>query len=280
MNLENRVLKLALSLTAFSVFTAATVFAKPNSYSMYHFILGNLCENEGNLKCAQENYIKSLNCDESPYLQNAIGRILVKDRKLDLALVYFKNSTNLDDEFIDAHKSIASINIMQKDYNDALNEAYFILSRNPNDSLALRYVGESKFNLKDFPEAKKHFKKVISLKDNTLDCMLSYYRLGIINFQENNFNDSINNLKQLLSLVDEDNPNDRLIAYESICFISLSHYSLKDYQNAKDNFMSLNFALEHEENKAIVEYIYNIIKKQKLIDKLKEVTEEENIKTK
>ncbi|MCX6711708.1 MAG: hypothetical protein NT139_01560 [Candidatus Woesearchaeota archaeon] len=285
MSLENRILKFTLPyITALSILTGSALAQNPDS--MYHFMLGNLYKNEGNLECATKNYYEAFNHDEkSSYLNNIIAETLIQQGKFELASFYLKNAIELDNEFLNAHRNMATIHISNDDYKNAFKEVSFIISRNPNDSLALLFAGESKSKLKELEEAKIYLKKVITLEDplekHRTHKIFASQSLGNIYFTENKLDLAIEYLTLSNFLLDKDNPVDRSIKYHNLSTITFSYYLTKDYKKAKECLDYLLVTINNEKEESIIpdiEVIQDFINENNLIDKIERAIIEENLK--
>ncbi|MEM4244908.1 MAG: tetratricopeptide repeat protein [Candidatus Nanoarchaeia archaeon] len=289
MKLEERVLKSELLkkcfFTAFSAYAAfhfsntQPAFAQPSSEAMYHFLVGNLQRKNDDLDAAFRSYLKAYNLEpHSATICNSIGEVLFEDGKFDFAFLYFRDAVNIDREYLPAHRNLASYHLVKFDYPKLLFEAEFILSRKPDDTTALRYAGDATFHMKRYDESKEYFKKIISLDKNDPDVMYAYHKLGLLTFEEEKFKDAIDLLKKSTSMADKENPADRMIAYRSYFFISLSQYIMKDYDEALDSLTRLIKSLLGEKDKEVSKEVIEMIEESRLMERIDEAIQKKNRK--
>lgn len=263
------------SFVAYSLHNATPVFAQPNPESMYHFMVGNLHRENDEMGKAFESYREAYKHDpNSPSICNGIGEVLMKEGKFDPAASYFRDAIRLDKDFLPAHNNLSSFYIVQNKFSKAFEEANFVLSRKPEDSDALRHAGESKFGLKNLPEARAYFEKLVHLSDvSDSNSMFAYHRLGFISLKEKKLGDGIDYLQKSNNLVDIHNPADRMVGYDNLFLISLTQYSMGNYAEAKTNLKYLLKALSEEKVDYIKKAILDMIADSNLIEKVIEATQ-------
>ena len=142
--------------------------------------------------------------DQREDLQFAVG--LYRDKNYELAKVELnKFLTNYPQSNVEADIKflLGNIYLAEEDYNNAekyFNELYSTSSHPAIRAEVALGLGQSKYFLNKFKQARTVFKKFVSdYSDNQL-AWKAYYYLGKIDFIQNDFNSALSNLENALSL--------------------------------------------------------------------------------
>jgi Tfp pilus assembly protein PilF len=105
---------------------------------------------------------KALELDaKDPAVYNALAILALKNGKQQEAFERFDQAASLDSSFIDARFNKAAVLLDAGDYARAKVELNTIVEKRPDDYAAQVALGVAHRGLKEFPEAKKAFERVI-----------------------------------------------------------------------------------------------------------------------
>jgi len=248
--------------------TAVPVLAEPNSRSIHSFIVGNLLEREGKLDDALKSYFDALDNDPtSVTILDSIAEVYIKRNNPQMALFYLRDAVKHEPEYLEARSKLAGVYVTNSDYDKGLEHALFVISRKPDDVLALNSAGESYYKMRNFTEAKKYFGKTVELDNDESSSVFAWHRIWMMDFSEGKFRDAIDNLKRSIWRVDNNSPDDRLIVYQNLYYITISYYNLEEFDEAKNHLDFLNAALGYERD----EYVSKRVKSFNLKSVEKEI---------
>ncbi|MFH1331869.1 MAG: hypothetical protein ABIH63_01140 [archaeon] len=235
---------------------ATPVFAEPNSRSMHSFIAGRLLENEGRLNDSLKSYFDALDNDStSATILNSIAEVYIRRDLPGMALFYLRDAVKHDPEYLEARSNLAGVYVSNTDYTKGLEHAIFVISRKPDDVLALNSAGESYYKMHNFSESRKYFGKTVELDTHEPSAMFAWHRLGMMDFSESKFRDAIDKLKRSIWRVNNNSPDDRLIVYQNLYYITISYYTLEEFDEAKNHLDFLYAALKYERNPSVSEKV-------------------------
>jgi tetratricopeptide (TPR) repeat protein len=124
--------------------------------------LGQIYVAQKRLELAQLVLSKALELDaKDPAIYNALAILALKLGKAQEAFERFDQAASLDANFIDARFNKASVLLDAGDYARAKVELAAIVEKRPDDYAAQVALGVAHRGLKEFPEAKKTFERVI-----------------------------------------------------------------------------------------------------------------------
>jgi tetratricopeptide (TPR) repeat protein len=124
--------------------------------------LGQIYVAQKRLDLAQLVLSKALELDaKDPAIYNALAILALKNGKAQEAFDRFDQAASLDANFIDARFNKASVLLDAGDYARAKTELTAIVEKRPDDYAAQVALGVAHRGLKEFPEAKKSFERVI-----------------------------------------------------------------------------------------------------------------------
>ena len=124
--------------------------------------LGQIYVAQKRLELAQLVLAKALELDaKDPAIYNALAILALKNGKAQEAFNLFDQAANLDASFIDARYNKASVLLDAGDYARAKTELQTIVEKRPDDFAAQVALGVAHRGLKEFPEAKKVWERVI-----------------------------------------------------------------------------------------------------------------------
>ncbi len=124
--------------------------------------LGQIYVAQKRLELAQLVLAKALELDaKDPAVYNALAILALKNGKQQEAFERFDQAASLDASFIDARFNKASVLLDAGDYARAKVELTTIVEKRPDDFAAQVALGVAHRGLKEFPEAKKAFERVI-----------------------------------------------------------------------------------------------------------------------
>ena len=99
--------------------------------------------------------------DKDPAIYHAFAQLAQRQGKAQEAFQYFDQAASLDSNFIDARYNKASVLLDAGDYARAKVELAAIVEKRPDDHAAQVALGIAHRGLKEFPEAKKTWDRVI-----------------------------------------------------------------------------------------------------------------------
>ena len=124
--------------------------------------LGQIYIAQKRLELAQLVLAKALELDsKDPATYNALALLALKQGKAQEAFERFDQAASLDASFIDARYNKASVLLDAGDYARAKVELAAIVEKRPDDFAAAVALGVAHRGLKEFPEAKKTWERVI-----------------------------------------------------------------------------------------------------------------------
>jgi Tfp pilus assembly protein PilF len=124
--------------------------------------LGQIYVAQKRLELAQLVLAKALELDaKDPATYNALAILAMKNGRAQEAFERFDQAANLDANFIDARFNKASVLLDAGDYARAKTELAAIVEKRPDDFAAAVALGVAHRGLKEFPEAKKVWDRVI-----------------------------------------------------------------------------------------------------------------------
>ncbi|MGE5182718.1 MAG: tetratricopeptide repeat protein [Acidobacteriota bacterium] len=124
--------------------------------------LGQIYVAQKRLELAQLVLAKALELDsKDPATYNALAILALKNGKAQEAFERFDQAASLDASFIDARFNKASVLLDAGDYARAKVELTTIVEKRPDDYAAQVALGVAHRGLKEFPEAKKVWERVI-----------------------------------------------------------------------------------------------------------------------
>ncbi len=124
--------------------------------------LGQLYIAQKRLDLAQLVLAKALELDaKDPAIYNALALLALKQGKAQEAFERFDQAASLDASYIDARFNKASVLLDAGDYARAKPELLAIVEKRPDDFAAQVALGVAHRGLKELPEAKKTWEKVI-----------------------------------------------------------------------------------------------------------------------
>jgi tetratricopeptide (TPR) repeat protein len=124
--------------------------------------LGQIYVAQKRLELAQLVLAKALELDaKDPAVYNALAILALRNGKQQEAFERFDQAASLDSSFIDARFNKAAVLLDAGDYARAKVELNTIVEKRPDDYAAQVALGVAHRGLKEFPEAKKAFERVI-----------------------------------------------------------------------------------------------------------------------
>ena len=124
--------------------------------------LGQIYVAQKRLELAQLVLTKALELDaKDPATHNALAILALKNGRAQEAFDQFDQAANLDANFIDARFNKASVLLDAGDYARAKVDLAAIVDKRPDDFAAAVALGVAHRGLKEFPEAKKVWERVV-----------------------------------------------------------------------------------------------------------------------
>jgi tetratricopeptide (TPR) repeat protein len=124
--------------------------------------LGQIYVAQKRLELAQLVLAKALELDaKDPAIYNALAILAMKLGKAQEAFERFDQAASLDASFIDARFNKASVLLDAGDYSRAKVELSAIVEKRPDDYAAFVALGVAHRGLKEFPEARKAWDRVV-----------------------------------------------------------------------------------------------------------------------
>lgn len=125
--------------------------------------LGQIYIAQKRLDLAQLVLVKALELDaKDPAIYNALALLALKQGKAQEAFERFDQAASLDATYIDARYNKASVLLDAGDYARAKVELAAIVEKRPDDFAAAVALGVAHRGLKELPEAKKVFERVVN----------------------------------------------------------------------------------------------------------------------
>jgi len=115
------------------------------------------------LELAQLVLVKAAELDaKDPAIYNAFAVLALRQGKAQEAFERFDQAVSLDPNYIDARFNKAAVLLDAGDYQRARTELTTIVEKRPDDYAAYVALGVAQRGLKDFPQAKKTWERVIN----------------------------------------------------------------------------------------------------------------------
>ncbi|MFN8008828.1 MAG: hypothetical protein U0V70_17740, partial [Terriglobia bacterium] len=113
-----------------------------------------------------------------------------KDAKYETAVEHFQNAVNLDPDLLGAHLYLATAYAAQyqpggeseenkKIGEEAIKAFEIVLQKDPKNVGSVKGIAGIYFNMRDFENAKKYYKKTAELEPNTPE---PFYSIGNVNW--------------------------------------------------------------------------------------------------
>jgi tetratricopeptide (TPR) repeat protein len=193
-----------------------------------HYALGNVHRNEGNLPEALKELTTAIkkNPDNAIY-HNALGlAYFAKDMNYD-AIEHFMKAIEIDQEFSEVHTNLSAVYLIERRWDDAINEANKALSDifYTTPEFAHLNRGRGYYEKAEYKKALEDFKRAV--KENPR-YVLAYYNLGLTYKKIERYRDA----KAAFNLLLKYAPNNA----DAHFTLGLIYLKMKDKENAKREF--------------------------------------------
>lgn len=183
-----------------------SISLNPNSAKAYNN-LGKAYSDSKQYQLAIQNYEKAISIDQNSALAyNNIGEVYYKMGKINRAEKFINNSIEKNYDYSLAHYNLAVILGEKGEHLKAINEFKKVLEIDPSFNLKSNIyngIGVAYFNLKEYQNALKNFKKAEKINPEFPEI---HMRLGIVYISLNMKKEGINELKKELK-ISPDNKN-------------------------------------------------------------------------
>lgn len=174
--------------------------ASDKQRAAYHLQNGSGHLSKGYYPEALGEFLSAVELDPgNPLAQNQLGLAYFMRGKVELAEKHFREALKLNPKFTEARNNLGRILIEQKKYSEAVNELKIatndLVYGEPEKILA--NIGIAYFNLQDYNEAEKYFKRSLQLRRK--NCLvMAYYGRSL--YELSSFDKAAESLDQAMDL--------------------------------------------------------------------------------
>ena len=189
--------------------------ARADAY--YHFLLGNLLEQDGQMDQALAEYRAADRDDPgSPDIAMALASLTLRKGNPDEAILHARRAVELEPGRTSALLMLANIYTNKKKYDEAADLYRKVIAQEPKKEDTYIYLGSLFASMKRFDDAIETFRQLEKVNPNSL--MSPYYQARILT-ERQKFKEATAEFKRAISIRDDFEP-----AYTGLAFV----YELMD----------------------------------------------------